>query len=83
MNDPLDSAPWYIRWMVSEWRDAWKWLSIQWPIACAGVCEIYAMYPEPINEAIANAVPANWRPHILSLVFLFGAFLRIKRQPKA
>jgi len=82
MNDLPEGSPWWAKWMVAEWRDAWKWLSVQWPIACAFVCEIYAQYPEQINEAIANAVPATWRPHLLSVVFLFGAFLRIKRQPK-
>lgn len=24
-SDIPDDAPWWIRWMVSNWRDAWKW----------------------------------------------------------
>lgn len=37
-NIPPD-APWWARWLVAEWRDAWRWLST-WLIGAAACAPI-------------------------------------------
>ncbi len=79
MEMPND-APWWARWMVENWREAKRWLSVQLALLCAAGCQLDAAYPDQINEAIANAFPATWRPHILSAIFLVIAIARLKNQ---
>lgn len=74
---PADS-PWWARWMVANWKECYKWLSVQLPVICAVGCEIYAQY----GDQLLAYVPKEWRPHIAAGVFIVSAIVRVVRQPK-
>jgi hypothetical protein len=82
------NAPWGVRWamrladkfLVPQWREAWKLLSVQWPVLCSVACEVYAENSEKIDTWVLSAIPVWLRPQLLALAFLVGAFLRVKLQ---
>lgn len=74
-NLPAD-APWWARWLVAEWGQAWRWLSVQWPLICGTLAEVYAQY----GDEIAKHVPPNWVPHIVAAAFWLTMALRLMKQ---
>ena len=76
-TDLPPDAPWWMRWIVANFREGWRWFSVQWPIICAGLIQLYTWYPNEISEF----VPAKWMPHLASAAFILTAVLRFINQP--
>lgn len=77
-TDLPPDAPWWMRWIVANWNDGWKWLSVQWPIICGGFIEVYTTYADQLSKY----VPATWLPHLAAAAFWIGAALRFVNQAK-
>lgn len=65
--------------LISEWRQAHKWLSVQIPIVGGAVLASYACLPEDWKAAIPHWVIVS-----SAITFLFGGALGrvIEQQPK-
>ncbi len=82
-----DNSPWWAKWLAASWKDAWKWASVQFPVAVAFGAEIYAADPAGTQAFVKGIVPATWWPHLIA----GGCFLQValrmvkqnKPQPKA
>ena len=71
---PAD-APWWARWMVANWKDAWKWLST-WLIAIAAAAPMLYENLGPLKDAISPTV-CHYAQSLLVVLIFLG---RIKKQ---
>lgn len=56
--------------LVTEWRSAWKWLSVQF-VAAAGTVQLSVLaFPETIRQYLPD-----WLTHALAVALLAGAVL--------
>ena len=72
---PPDS-PWWERWIAANIHHFGSGL-----YAAAGVAaEFYATYPDEVNKAIEQTLPAGWGPHILAGALLLTSIWRIAKR---
>ena len=74
-DDPLQEAPWYFRWLVSNVRDCWKWISTWF----AGVIVIAPMVFEYVPEA-SEYLTQTQRHYLISALGLMTILGRIVNQ---
>lgn len=56
--------------LVTDWKSAWKWLSVQF-VAAAGTVQLAVLaFPETIRQYLPD-----WLTHLLAVVLLAGAVL--------
>ena len=72
-NLPVDS-PWWARWLVANWKDAWKFATNNWAFWCGNVATAYALYPDQFNEAL-KFMEGRW-PHVTAVAFYAILVLR-------
>lgn len=77
-TDLPPQAPWWMRWLVANFREGWKWLSVQWPVAVGVLIELYQTFPDEVKAVI----PSAWMPHLAAAAFLATAALRFVNQSK-
>jgi hypothetical protein len=54
--------------LVTGWKSAWKWLSVQF-VAAAGTVQLSVLaFPETIRQYLPD-----WLTHVLAVVLLAGA----------
>ena len=76
-NLPKDS-PWWARWLVANWTEGWKFLSVNVPIIAFAVIEA----DQASGGQVIELVPASWRPHLAAAALFFTALLRFIKQSK-
>ena len=76
-TDLPPDAPWWMRWLEANISEAWRWASMRWTVGCGILVELYAQYPEQVNNWVKEWLPVSWWPHIVSSAFLLTAILRI------
>lgn len=71
---PAD-APWWARWVVSNWRDAWRWISVQLAVILGAVPIAYE------NVALVREyVSASTLHHAIAVLALLQIVGRLKNQ---
>ena len=71
-------SPWWALWLAAKVHAIWASI-----YGLAGIAaEIYATYPDQVNEYVKSVVPASWWPHIVAGVFVVGALQRAMKQRK-
>ena len=63
-------------WLVSEWRKAWRWASIQISALGGVLVIIYEMLPQA-----KEYIPQGWFNAVMGICFLAVVFGRLKNQP--
>lgn len=76
-TDIPPDAPWWARWLVANFNEAYKWASVWWPAFCAGCLEVYAQNPDEINAFVQSHIPASWWPHVLAGAFVVSMAVRV------
>jgi len=80
-TDLPPDAPWWARWLVANWNEAYKWASVWWPGLCAAAIEVWAQLPvdqqQKVIDWAVDLIPAPLRPHALAGVFMASIFFRI------
>ena len=64
--------------MIENWKEAWKWFSVQVLALLTIAPVIWSELPEDVKAMI----PPEWRPWIIAFVALAGLILRFKAQTK-
>jgi hypothetical protein len=62
-------------WYVDDWRNAWKWLSVQIPAVMAAFAVIYEALPQ-----VQDYIPHAWLPYIGAVGAVGLIFGRLKAQ---
>lgn len=62
--------------MVKDWRNAWRWLSVQLAALLAVMPFVWAELPHDVKEYI----PSEWHPWIVSGMALAIIIGRMKNQ---
>lgn len=63
--------------MVEDWKDAWRWFSVQLAAFLAVLPFVWASLPYDVKDY----VPDEWRPFIVSAVAIGVIVGRLKAQP--
>jgi hypothetical protein len=63
---------------VSDWREAWKWFSVQFLAVLAIIPLVWEALPPELREW----VPVEWRPWLLFGIAVVGIFGRLVDQNK-
>lgn len=66
--------------LVSNWKEAWRWNSMQALVAIAALPAIWSQLPPDVRLYLASFVPPQWHPLILTVIALVGAVLRLRDQ---
>lgn len=64
--------------LVPDWRQAWKWFSVQAFAILAAVPLVWVNIPPEVQAYL----PPEWRPYILALFALAGFIGRVTDQGK-
>lgn len=68
---------------VDDWRDAWKWLSVQAAVLAGIIVTLSTQYPEEFAKVL-EMIPEDLRPFISLIVFSFlPIYLRLRDQSKS
>lgn len=78
---PADT-PWWARILVADWRNCWKWLSVQLPLVAAMGCEVYKLYKPQIDEFVLSHISESHRPDAAAAVCVVFALVRLYKQRK-
>ena len=65
--------------IVSDWKQAWKWFSVQAFVVIALLPMVWAELPQDVKAML----PPEWRPWVFSIIALAGVLGRVKDQPDA
>lgn len=65
--------------LVDDWRECWRWLSVQAAVVAGAVAGWAASEPVQFARAM-EALPAWARPLVGALVALIPIYLRLKKQ---
>lgn len=76
VTDLPPDAPWYARWIVANVRESWKWFSVNLPLICAGLIQVYTQY----QDQLESLVPKSWVPHITTAMLVLIALSRLVNQ---
>ena len=63
-TDLPPDAPWWARWIEANAVEAWKWASVQLPIAYSAFLLYYATNQEKVHQWIQANIPAKYWPWI-------------------
>lgn len=75
MEELPKEAPWWMRWMVDEWRECWRWLSVQLALLVTAAPLLY----DHVNLIQAHVSESLFHDIIAVLGFLI-VIGRLKRQ---
>jgi di/tricarboxylate transporter len=64
---------------ITNWREAWKWFSVQFLAIIAIIPIVWATLPPEAHAMI----PAEWRPWLVGALALAGIVGRLVDQSKA
>lgn len=73
---PAD-APWYLRYIEANIKEAWKWASVRLPAAGLILAELYAADPAGVQSIVQQYVPAGAWPHLLAAGCAVQMLLRV------
>lgn len=74
-DDALKDAPWYVRWMVANVEDAWKWLSIELATLMAILPMLYEYVP-----SVSEYLTQTERHYLMTGLAVLTILARITRQ---
>ena len=65
--------------LVSDWKQAWKWFSVQ----AFAVLAVLPIVWDALPPDLKAHMPETWMPYVLSAVAIGGLIGRLKDQPNA
>lgn len=63
--------------LVPDWKDAWRWFSVQAFLILAAVPPVWASLPPDVKAML----PDTWQPWVLCALAVAGVIGRLKDQP--
>lgn len=66
--------------LVSNWKEAWKWNSMQALTFIAALPLIWVQLPPEAHAFLSGLIPEQYHPLIITLVASVGAVLRLRDQ---
>lgn len=76
-NLPAD-APWWARWMIAEWKNAWKWIGTWYILLLGSAAELQAFAP----DYLAQYVDPMWSHHIMAVIAFLALIAKLKKKPE-
>ena len=64
--------------LVEDWRQAWRWFSVQAIAIVTAFLAVWAVFPEDLKAVL----PAGWTKAVAIAVLLIGLLGRLVQQPR-
>jgi hypothetical protein len=68
-------TPWWARWLIAEWRQCYRWFSVQALALLAILPEAYETAPQ-----LQAALPPVWFHHLQAVLAVAAVFGRLAQQ---